>query len=175
VGRTYKRLRLLARKMLRRYERVREMEQTDDVLQGALVRLSRALAEVRLNSAKHYYNLAAVQIRRELLDLAAKHTRPLGEAANRCRGLDDGIAEAVNGSAEPRYAEPGSLEDWSEFHRQAGLLPEEESEVFNLLWYHEMSQEQAAAVLGVSARTVKRRWQSARLILHARLSVGPAE
>lgn len=37
------------------------------------------------------------------------------------------------------------------------------TEVFSLLWYEGLSQEEAAALLGVSLRTVKRRWQSARL------------
>ena len=31
-----------------------------------------------------------------------------------------------------------------------------------LLWYEQMTQEQAAEVLGVTARTVRRRWQDAR-------------
>jgi DNA-directed RNA polymerase specialized sigma24 family protein len=37
----------LARAMLRRYPQVRRWEQTDDLLQAALVRLHRSLAEVR--------------------------------------------------------------------------------------------------------------------------------
>src|ERR1700733_5961134 len=60
----------LARAMLRRYPQVRRWEQTDDVLQAALVRLHRSLAEVRPESVRHLDNLAATQIRRELIDLA---------------------------------------------------------------------------------------------------------
>ena len=55
---------------------------------------------------------------------------------------------------------------WAEFHRQAELLPDEEREVFDLLWYQGLSQSEASELLQVSERTVKRRWQSARLYLH---------
>ena len=34
--------------------------------------------------------------------------------------------------------------------------------MFNLLWYEQMTQEEAAEVLGVTARTIRRRWQDAR-------------
>ena len=60
----------LARAMLRRYPQVRRWEETDDLLQAALMRLHRSLAEVRPEDVTHFDNLAAVQIRRELIDLA---------------------------------------------------------------------------------------------------------
>lgn len=44
-------------------------------------------------------------------------------------------------------------------------LPEEEREVVNLLWYEGMSQPEAADLLGISSRTVLRRWHAARLKL----------
>jgi RNA polymerase sigma factor (sigma-70 family) len=57
------------------------------------------------------------------------------------------------------------LERWAEFHRQVELLPEEEREITSLLWYHGLSQAEAAEMLGISERTLQRRWQSARLKL----------
>jgi RNA polymerase sigma-70 factor (ECF subfamily) len=65
--------------------------------------------------------------------------------------------------------EPSHLAAWTEFHSQIDRLPAEEREIFDLLWYQELSQAEAAAQLGVSERTVKRRWQSARLLLHQAL------
>jgi len=50
---------------------------------------------------------------------------------------------------------------WSEFHEHVEKLPDDEREVMDLLWYQGLTQEEAAAVLKVSDRTVKRRWQSA--------------
>jgi predicted DNA-binding protein (UPF0251 family) len=37
------------------------------------------------------------------------------------------------------------------------------------LWYQELSQADAAALLNVSERTLKRRWQAARLKIHQAL------
>jgi RNA polymerase sigma factor (sigma-70 family) len=45
-------------------------------------------------------------------------------------------------------------------------LPEDEREIISLLFYEALTQEDAAQLLGVNIRTVKRRWQSARLKLH---------
>jgi DNA-directed RNA polymerase specialized sigma24 family protein len=53
------RLERLARKMLGRFPTVRRWVETDDVLQSALVRLLRALEEVRPDSMRHFFALAA--------------------------------------------------------------------------------------------------------------------
>jgi RNA polymerase sigma-70 factor (ECF subfamily) len=58
------------------------------------------------------------------------------------------------------------LAAWTEFHRQIDQLPDEGRETFDLLWYQGLSRAEAAALLKVSERTLKRRWQSARLKLH---------
>ena len=64
----------LARAMLRRHPHVRRWEQTDDVFQNSMVRLHRALAEVRVESVRHFFNLAAVQVRRRAFLLQAIRT-----------------------------------------------------------------------------------------------------
>ena len=45
-------------------------------------------------------------------------------------------------------------------------LPAEEREVLDLVWYGGLTQIEAAALLGISEPTVKRRWRAARLRLH---------
>jgi len=47
--------------------------------------------------------------------------------------------------------------------------------VFSLLWYDEVTQEETAAVLGISLRTVKRRWLSARRLLAKALHGEPPQ
>src|SRR5262245_52677111 len=64
------RLEKLARRMLGGFPAVRAEVQTEDVLQAALIRLVRSLKDIRPDSTRSFYNLAAVQMRRELLDLA---------------------------------------------------------------------------------------------------------
>ena len=53
-----------------------------------------------------------------------------------------------------------------EFHRRVEDLPEEEREVFHLLWYQDVSQPEAAELLGVPLVRLKRCWQSARRRLY---------
>src|SRR6476661_7110126 len=75
------RLRKLTRRMLRGFVRLRRWEQTDDVLHNAMMRLHRALSETAPESLRHFFNLAAMQIRRELIDLANHHFGPEGQGA----------------------------------------------------------------------------------------------
>jgi len=59
--------------MLGRFPTVRGWADTGDVLQSAVMRLLRALKEVRPGSVRDFFGLAAEQMRRELLDLARHH------------------------------------------------------------------------------------------------------
>jgi RNA polymerase sigma-70 factor (ECF subfamily) len=165
------RLTQLTRKMLRGFGRVKRWEQTDDVVQNALLRLYLSLADVQPASAVEFYRLAALNIRRELLDLAKHHYGPRGLGTNYAS-----VGEAPGrGRAEPAYDppaaddDPSRLEAWAAFHDRVERLPAEEAEVFDLLWYQGLSQAEAAALLHISERTVKRRWASARLRLHQSL------
>jgi RNA polymerase sigma factor (sigma-70 family) len=152
------RLRQLSRKMLRRYPRVRRWEETDDVLQKITLRLFRAFGQVVPNDVRDFVRLASVNIRRALLDLVKHYYGP--------RGLDVRQAGTPLPAHEARESDEAKrLEAWSAFHRQAERLPEEQREVFDLLWYQGLSQAEAAGLLGASERTIKRRWLSARLRL----------
>jgi RNA polymerase sigma-70 factor (ECF subfamily) len=169
------RLERLTRKMLRNWEGVHRWEQTCDVLQNALMRLYRSLAETRPPKAVDFFRLAALNIRRELHDLARHYYGPRGEGNNHAtmglnRGNGDDLESpmaAFEGAADEN---PAHLAAWAEFHEQVGQLPDEERELFDLLWYQELSQSEAAELLSVSERTVKRRWAAARLRLHEVLS-----
>jgi RNA polymerase sigma factor (sigma-70 family) len=167
IGRACERLRLLTRRMLRSFPVVRSNEQTDDVCHSAVLRLYRCLAEVRPESLRHFYALAGQQIRRELLDLA----KQAGRLGGRCTTMPGDSAELDRPCDNDS---PGDLADWAEFHAQIESLPAEEREVVHLLWYEGMTQPEAAAVLGVSTRTVLRRWHAARLRLHGALHDGPS-
>jgi RNA polymerase sigma factor (sigma-70 family) len=164
------RLEQLTRSMLKHYARLRRWEQTGDVLHNALIRLDRALRDVTPESPLQFYRLAALQIRRELIDLARHYYGPQGPGRGHHTNADhtgDG-----NSSLPPAYergdvsGEPSRLAAWTEFHEKAEQLPEEEREVFDLVWYQGLSYPEAAAVLNVSAKTVMRRYQAARLRLH---------
>lgn len=162
------RLERLTRKMLHDWDRVHRWEQTPDVMQNALLRLYRALCEVQPGSPVEFFRLAATGIRRELQDLAKRYYGPQGagthhvtpnwkllQAEPKAAGWEFGAADD----------DPAQLAVWTEFHAGVSGLPEEERAVFDLLWYQELTQAAAAELLGVSERTLKRRWAAARLHL----------
>src|SRR5262245_60146464 len=62
---------------------------------------------------------------------------------------------------------------WTEFHEASARLPDDLRAVFDLLWYQELSQADAAALLGVAVPTVKLRWMKARLQVQQALGGAP--
>jgi RNA polymerase sigma-70 factor (ECF subfamily) len=163
VRRTGERLARLARKMLRGFPLVRAREQTDDVLQNALLRLTRSLRAVRPPSTGDFFRLAAEQIRRELLDLARYHRRrsainePLPPA---------GGSDAAFDPPDPSSVDCRDLDRWSALHEAVESLPTDLREVFSLAFYHGQTQPQIAQLLGVSDRHVRRLWREACLRLN---------
>jgi RNA polymerase sigma factor (sigma-70 family) len=166
------RLLQLTRKMLRRFPRVKRWEETDDVLQNVTMRLYRALSQVTPATVRDYLKLASVQIRRELLDLVRHYYGPLGPGTKHSTQHDD-PNHSTHDNIELQPAdfaqEPSRLAAWTEFHAKVDELPDDEREVFDLLWYQGLSQVEAAQLLNVTTRTIQRRWQSARLNLYERL------
>jgi RNA polymerase sigma factor (sigma-70 family) len=165
------RLGRLARKMLQGYPGVRRWEQTDDIIQNVSLRLSRALKEVRPESVRSFICLGAVQIRRELIDLARHYEGPEGLGRHQISqaGPDDAGTQSGPPDSPADTDDPARLASWAEFHDTIEALPEAEREVFDLLWYQGLTQREAAALLGVTERVAKRRWRAARLTLHERL------
>lgn len=163
-----RRLSLLARRMLRDFPRVARWEETDDILQRVLMRLHKALESVVPPTALEFFRLSATVTRRELIGLARHYYGPHGLGAHHSsvggfadQGEDGGWVGPSDASHDP-----GQLELWSEFHRQVEALDEVDREVFDLLWYQELSQTEAAVILRVDERTVRRRWSAARRRLY---------
>jgi RNA polymerase sigma-70 factor (ECF subfamily) len=154
VRRVYDRLQILTRAMLRRFPNVRRWVETDEVYHGALMRLLETLNHVRPNSARHFYGLAGFQIRQHLLDLA-RHYRRREQAGLFPHQLDPALPEP----ADPQPAT--ELERWLRFHELVEGLPDEEREVVTLVYYHGWTQLEAAKLLEISDKTVRRRLERA--------------
>lgn len=148
------RLARLTEQMLAAYPTVRRWAQHEDVLQNALVRLLQAMRAIKPASGRDFFALASLQIRRELIDLARHFSGPEGMGANH-----DSAARTVDHSDHSH--EPSSLAQWTELHRHIEELPEEERDVVGLLFYQGLAQAEAAEVLGLSLRTLQRRWHAA--------------
>jgi RNA polymerase sigma-70 factor (ECF subfamily) len=150
----------LTRKMLKGYPGVARWEQGDDVAQNALIRLDRALREVTPPTARGFFRLAAAQVRRELIDLARHYRGPQGLAAQHAaleRRGDAADGAAIAAETPETTHDPGRLAAWAEFHAAVAALGEADRELFDLLWYQGLTQAEAAAILGVTERTVNSR------------------
>ena len=150
------RLERLARSMLRAFPNVGRWVDTDDVLQNALLRLLHTLQATTPESTRHFANLAALHIRRELLDLARHFRNCLDQPAG---------GSAVEEGPPEDDSRRGDLDRWSAFHEEVDRLPVEEREVIGLTFYHGWTQAQIAELFGVDERTIRRRWRSACLKL----------
>jgi RNA polymerase sigma-70 factor (ECF subfamily) len=157
------RLRLLTHQMLRAYPGVSKLEDTSDVLQNVLIRLDRMLATVPVSSPRDFLCLATTMIRRELIDLARHYLGPEGEATHRAPSP----LAAVD--RPDTRDDPFRIAMWRDIHSQIDALDAGDRELFELLYYQGLTQPQAASLLGLSERTLKRHWQAARLALISRL------
>jgi len=158
------RLRQLTRSMLRSFDRLRRWEQTDDVLQNAVLRLHRSLAKVQPESSQDFFRLAALHIRRALIDLSRHYFGPRGMGRHQLSGMG-GEGDRPLECSE-LTDEPSQLQGWTEFHTAVDELPVPEGRVFSLRWFGGMKTSEIAAVERISERTVKRRWRRASLLLY---------
>jgi len=69
--------------------------------------------------------------------------------------------------------DPEKLRHWTEYLEAAARLPDELRAVFDLRWYHGVTQADAAALLGIAVSTVKLRWMKARLQVQQALGGSP--
>jgi RNA polymerase sigma-70 factor (ECF subfamily) len=173
ISHTQDRLQRMASRMLAGKPHVGRWNQTDDVLQNALVRLHRSLKDVKPDSKRAFNGLAAQQIRRELCDMARSLYGPFGHGRHHKTGAGQASSDEND---RPQYEavapETDSIDSFemTAFHESVGRLADEEKEAFELIFYQGMSQAEVAELLGVSDRTIKRRFRAAKLSLNALLN-----
>lgn len=154
-------MRVIAHRMVQGFPQVRRWDETDDIVQGASLRLARALDSVGPVDGRHILGLIALQVRRELVDLARRyrgaesfahhHETNTAYSGERKMLLSDAAADLSTSDHD-------DVASWTQFHEAAAALNDDDRELFNLVWYLGVNQEQAAHALGCSVRTVARRW-----------------
>jgi RNA polymerase sigma factor (sigma-70 family) len=170
IDRAHDRLILVARKLLGSFSRLRVEEETAGVLNDAYLRLHTSLDDMKPASVREFMGLAALEIRRALLDRirkmdgrgkAARPTKVSIETDNSDGGYD---IPDPHGDDSRRTLVIDLLE-------ALAALPEEERETVELLFFHGCTQPEAAAIVGVHEDTIKRRWSKARIKLAGKLAV----
>ena len=159
ISRSYDRLADVARRLLGPAYRERP-EDTSGLLAEAYLRLETALGAVRPESVRQYLGLAALQMRRALVDIFRKERGRNG-------GRETPVSLDAGTTGGQAVSAPVALDaDWRlELMDAVGRLDGPEREAVDLLFFHGLTQLEAAGVLGVDESTVKRRWARARVRL----------
>ena len=134
--------------------------ETDELLDGVVAGLLTALRRTRPPTVRRFFALANQHMRWQLNDLA----RRLDERSAAVALAESGIA------ALPASAASGLSPDARRILEVIAGLPEDEREVFELVGIQGLTHAEAAAVVGVSQKTVQRRLSEARLLLAERLA-----
>jgi RNA polymerase sigma-70 factor (ECF subfamily) len=134
--------------------------ETDELLGGVVAGLLAALRTVRPPTVRQFFALANQHMRWQLNDLARRLDQRSAAAA-----LPESGVAAPASSCDSCLSPDG--------RRMLGAiegLPEDEREVFDLVGIQGLTHAEAAAVVGVSEKTVQRRLNRARLLLAERLA-----
>ncbi|MEJ1963962.1 MAG: sigma-70 family RNA polymerase sigma factor [Gammaproteobacteria bacterium] len=182
TGLVYQELRSLAQRHLRR-ERPNHTIQRTALVHEAFVRLVNQQS-VDWQSRAHFFGLASNLMRRILVDhararLASKRGGGL-EAVSLDEITNPADSEESGGSAGPRFAEPGRLDDETdddvtaidEALTRLGALDERQAKIVEMRYFGGLTIEETAQVLDISDATVKREWTLARAWLRRELSKG---
>ncbi len=155
----YDELRRLAGSYMRR-ERVDHTLQATALVHEAYLRLVEQRS-VDWQSRAHFFGVAAQLMRRILIDHARGHTRQKRGGEQRKVSLDEAFVFSER-QADELLAVDDSL------NRLAEIDPRQ-ARVVELRFFGGLSVEEAAEVLGVSPKTVKRDWSVAKAWLYADL------
>jgi RNA polymerase sigma-70 factor (ECF subfamily) len=163
-----------------RYARLEPFAQTDDVVQQLYIKILRNQDRFWVNadggpvrSLAEFFGHASAWMRDVLCDLLRK---AYGRDDNRPAVLPlDGGPSDTKLRCEPSSStlDGEKVRRWTEFHEAVARLPDDLRAVFDLLWYQELSQAEAAALLGVAVPTVKLRWMKGRLGVQQALGGAP--
>jgi RNA polymerase sigma-70 factor (ECF subfamily) len=134
--------------------------EADELLGGVVAGLLTALRTVRPQTVRQFFALANQHMRWQLNDLA----RRLDERPAAAALAESGVA------APPASTASGLSPDGRRMLGAIDGLPEDEREVFDLVRIQGLTHAEAAAVVGVSEKTVQRRLNRARLLLAEQLA-----
>src|SRR5262245_24855673 len=150
------------------YARLEPFAQTDDVVQQLYLKILQNQDRFWVNARgepvqtlAEFFGHSSAWMRDVLCDQLRK---ACGRDDNRpaVLPLDGGSATGLLHGPSSRTADGEKVQRWTEFHEAVARLPDDLRTVFDLLWYQELTQAEAAEVLGIAVPTVKLHWMKAR-------------
>jgi RNA polymerase sigma factor (TIGR02999 family) len=164
VAIVYETLKEIARRQLSRRRRGSALS-TTELVHEAYFKLTGRGGQ-QWQDRVHFCGVAANAMRQVLVDHARQRN-----AAKRGGGAEPITLTAGHDAVEPAVIDVLALDEALD---RLGERNERLRRVVELLFFGGMTQEEVAAVLGVSTRTVERDWLKARLFLHRELHAGDA-
>jgi RNA polymerase sigma-70 factor (ECF subfamily) len=169
LARSVDRLHLLCSTLLHRdyprLERAPLYVESGEILDSVVMRLLKAMREIRPENPRQFFALANKHMRWELNDLA--------------RRMDNQeVAVELHESRVPHQEEnePSWNANAARILQAIESLPEEEREVFELVRIQGMSHTEVAELIGVATKTIQRRLNRGLLLLTEKLGdLKPAE
>lgn len=143
---------------------VRRWEQTDDVVQGSLIRLSRTIDNLPINSPRDFFKLAATNIRWELRALRDKYLADKSPAQRHHTDMPSALAQGqapIDRVLADMAAPPDSFAAMSRFLDAVETLTDDDRELLDLRLVHGLTRQEAADHLGLTLATFKRRYSEA--------------
>lgn len=163
---SFERLHYLCQSLVRQNPRITRWESVEDILQESIPRLIRSVESVQPENSIHFFRLSATVMRRVLLDMIRTHLGPQGFGKNHDHAGFAPDTETQYGLNAPcSNPRPDHMAEIAEMHLAIENLSDEHQSIFDLIYYCGLTQIETAEALGVSVRTVRRRWREARLSL----------
>jgi RNA polymerase sigma factor (TIGR02999 family) len=161
----YRDLHARARLYMQRERRDHTLQATA-LVHEAFLRLMRDEGAA-LTSRTHFLAMASIVMRRVLVDHARERA-----AAKRTGGKARVELHEALAAEAPRGEEMLALD---EALTRLAACDARQARVVEMLFFGGMTEDEAAGALGISTRTVKRDWRSARAWLHSQMSEPPRE
>ena len=161
ANRVYTELRKLASSYLRR-ERLGHPLQTTELVSEAYIRLTGNQPNVNWQSRAHFFAIAAQTMRRILTDIGRRSRAIKRGGGNFPICLNDDLKIGSDRNE--------LLADLDDALKRLETIDERLAKVVELRFFGGLTEEEIGGLLGISSRTVKRLWVTARAWLLSKLS-----
>jgi DNA-directed RNA polymerase specialized sigma24 family protein len=168
IGHVRHRLTVLTRRQLRGsggFTQVARWNETDDVVQEACVQLSRTLQQEPINSGDHFLRLAALHIKRALLNMHAHVNTQSHYSARLERDLARSDDRGEDGRLTMAPARTDALFRWDKFLDRFKTLSAEQRQMLDDVFFNGCTQQEAADRLKIGITAFKDRWRTLKLQL----------
>jgi RNA polymerase sigma factor (TIGR02999 family) len=160
IARVYRELHRIARAYLRN-ERPDHTLQATALVHEAYLKLV-AQREIDWKNRAHFFGIASQTMRRILVDYARQRNAEKRGGGGTNLSLDEGLVISDDQCDLVAELDTALL--------KLGELNERQAKIVELRFFSGLTEEEIAKVLGVSSRTVKRDWTTARAWLYGELS-----